>query len=111
MKKSIMIAAAAMLLFWGIPHIAFAEEKQETMSEDNVKLTDEQLKEVRGIHQNILNEKKKLIQKYVEYGKLSEEEGTKVISRFEHHFQMMEKNGFMMPPNRIHFGKPDKEEK
>ncbi|MEH6942867.1 DUF2680 domain-containing protein [Bacillus sp. JJ722] len=96
---SILIAALFSLSF---THMSSAEEKQNV--EKKVQLTSEQQAEVKAIQKNILEQKKKLISKYVEYGQLSKEDGDKLISRFDHKFKKMEEMGFQVP-NHHHFNK------
>lgn len=107
MNKVILSILIGTLLSFGFTNMSSAEEKQNVLDEKKVKLTSEQQAEVKSIHKNILEQKKKLISKYVEYGQLSKEDGERLMSRFDHKFQKMEEMGFQMP-NHHHFHKRDK---
>jgi ribosomal protein S4 len=73
---------------------AYSATNAETTKPD-VQLTKEQKQELTALHKDILNKKKEVISKYVEYGVMSEEKGKKVTSRMEKRYQMMEQNGFI----------------
>ncbi|HQA06988.1 MAG TPA: YckD family protein [Syntrophomonadaceae bacterium] len=60
-----------------------------------MQLTEKQKQELSALHKDILNKKKEVISKYVEYGVMSEEKGKKIISRMEKRYQMLEQNGFI----------------
>ncbi|MGN1402412.1 MAG: DUF2680 domain-containing protein [Bacillus sp. (in: firmicutes)] len=97
MKKMIFcIAAFCFIGFFGI-HSPIAAGEADTSTQEEQELTPEQLAEVKKIHQTILNEKKRLIGLYVEYGQMTEEEGEKLISRFDKHYEMAENYGFQIP--------------
>ena len=73
--------------------------------EKQIQLTESQKAELAEIYQDLLEEKKELIQKYVEFGVLPKEKGDQMIQKFEDHYKMAEKNGFMLPhsPRRTPF--------
>ena len=73
---------------------AYSATNAETTKPD-VQLTKEQKQELTALHKDILNKKKEVISKYVEYGVMSEERGKKIISRMEKRYQMLEQNGFI----------------
>ena len=97
MKKIMTATILAMLLLAEGATFAFAEDSQDAGQKPAAPLTEEQIAEVKEIHESILAQKKMLIEKYVEYGKLSEEQGKKITERFDRHYKMMEENGFQMP--------------
>jgi ribosomal protein S20 len=61
----------------------------------DIQLTEKQKQELTALHKDILNKKKEVISKYVEYGVMSEERGKRIISRMEKRYQMLEQNGFI----------------
>ena len=112
MNKQIVTSLTTVALLFGLfitP--TYAEQNKSVEQEKQIQLTDSQKAELSEIYQDIMEEKKELIQKYVEFGVLSKEKGDQMIQRFEKHYKMAEKNGFMLPhrphdgrhsPNQIH---------
>ena len=97
MKKIMTATILAVLLSFEGAAFVFAQESEGPEEKTVAPLTEEQIAEVKEIHQTILAQKKMLIKKYVEYGKISEEQGEKITERFDRHYKMMEENGFQMP--------------
>ncbi|WP_419959789.1 YckD family protein [Psychrobacillus sp. BM2] len=60
----------------------------------DVKLTTQQQEEMKSLQQDALNQKKEIINKYVEYGVFSQEKGQKIITHLEERYKKMEQNGF-----------------
>lgn len=103
MKKAFAICLATLSLFFSILNVPVsAEENQEVVKPESVQFTDIQKTELATIQKRILADKKKLIEKYVEYGALSKEEADKMYSHFEKHYKMMEEHNFQIPPHPSH---------
>ncbi|MGB4702899.1 MAG: YckD family protein [Syntrophomonadaceae bacterium] len=60
-----------------------------------IQLTEKQKQELAALYKDVLNKKKEIISKYVEYGVLSEETGKKIISRMEKRYEMLEQSDFI----------------
>lgn len=104
MKKQFLTCLTTVALFLGLFIIpAHAEQIKPVEQEKQIQLTESQKAELSEIYQDLLEEKKELIQKYVEFGVLSKEKGDRMIQKFEGHYKMAEKNGFMLP-HRPHPG-------
>ncbi len=58
-------------------------------------MTEKQKQELAALYKDVLNKKKEIISKYVEYGVLSEETGKKIISRMEKRYEMLEQSDFI----------------
>ncbi|MFD6440706.1 YckD family protein [Peribacillus sp. NPDC060186] len=102
MKKFLVICFAVCSLFLlSLNNPASAKDTQSANPE-SVQFTEAQKSELAKIQQQILADKKKLIEKYVEYGALSKEEADKMVSHFEKHYKMMEEHNFQIPPHRPH---------
>ncbi len=98
MKKHIVTSLTTVALLLGIFNMpAHAEQNKPAEQEQKIQLTESQKAELSEIYQDLLEEKKELIQKYVEFGVLPKEKGDQMIQKFEDHYKMAEKNGFMMP--------------
>jgi uncharacterized lipoprotein YehR (DUF1307 family) len=98
MKKFVGIMAACLLsmsIFGATSSFAEVEKPEEANNTQEVKLTDAQKAELAKLHKGILEQKKQLIQKYVEFGVIPKEKADKMIQRFEEHYKMLEENGFI----------------
>lgn len=65
----------------------------ETRVYDN--LTEEQKQELASMQKDIMEKKKQLINKYVEYGIIDQERGKEIKSHIERRYENNKKNGFM----------------
>jgi uncharacterized lipoprotein YehR (DUF1307 family) len=98
MKKFVGVLAACLLsmsIFGVTSSFAEVEKPQDAKNTEEVKLTDAQKAELAKLHKSILEQKKQLIQKYVEFGVIPKEQADKMIQRFEEHYKMLEENGFI----------------
>ncbi|MGE7603663.1 YckD family protein [Peribacillus sp. NPDC097675] len=106
MKKAFVICLATLSLYFSILNVPVsAEVNQEVGKPDGVHFTDTQKSELATIQKRILADKKKLIEKYVEYGALTKEEADKMYSHFEKHYKMMEEHNFQIPSHSRHMPK------
>lgn len=64
-------------------------------SKTAIQLTGKQKKELAALHKEILQKKKVLISKYIEYGLISEKKGQRLIAHIDRHYERMEKEGFV----------------
>lgn len=104
MNKKIFTSLSLVLLLFGFFILpAYAEQPKPIEQVKQVQLTESQKAELAEIYKDILDERKELIQKYVEFGVISKEKGNEMIKRFEEHFKIMEQNGFMFPhhPHKV----------
>ncbi|MBD1382029.1 YckD family protein [Metabacillus arenae] len=79
-----------------IPSAAGAE------SFTDVKLTEEQKKEMSALQKEVMEQKKEIINKYIEYGVFTEEKGQKIISHLEKHYNKLKQNGFVPKLDKKH---------
>lgn len=80
--------------------LAAAPEDQTSQSASKVELTDIQKTELANLHKGIMKKKKELINKYVEFGVITENKGKMIIMRFEERYMKLEQNGFMPKCNK-----------
>lgn len=85
-----------MSIFGATSSFAEVEKPGDANNTEEVKLTDAQKAELAKLHKSILEQKKQLIQKYVEFGVIPKEKGDKMIQRFDEHYKMLEQNGFVL---------------
>lgn len=77
-------------------------DNQEVNTEDesqtqtgNKRLTDEQIKELESLAMELLEKRKQMLDKYVEFGLLPSEKADKIKERMDDHFQKMKDANFM----------------
>jgi hypothetical protein len=70
-------------------------EKSSDQNEPKVELTEKQKEEMAKLHKDVLEKKKEVINKYVEYGVFTEEKGKKITAMFDKHYIKLEQNGFI----------------
>ncbi|CAH0347141.1 YckD family protein [Bacillus sp. CECT 9360] len=93
MKKQLLyIFTAFALVFGASVSAALAAPPQQK----NIQLTEKQKTELKVLHKDVLEKKKVLIRKYVEFGMLTKEMGDRMIQRYEKHYKMIEQNEFRM---------------
>lgn len=98
MKKFVGMMAACLLsisIFGVTSSFAEVEKPQDAKNTEEVKLTDAQKAELAKLHKGIMEQKKQLLQKYVEFGVIPKDKADKMIQRFEEHYKMLEDNGFI----------------
>ena len=93
--SKVLLAVMLTFVFTFSSAVAYADEPDIPSEKPAIQLSDMQKKELAAIHQDILDKRKELIAKYVDFGVISEEKGKMAISRMEKHFAMLEKNGFI----------------
>ncbi|RFU68232.1 DUF2680 domain-containing protein [Bacillus sp. V59.32b] len=99
MKKQLLyIFAAFALVFGASVSAAIAAPSQQK----NTQLTEKQKTELKVLHKDILEKKRELIQKYVDFGVISKEMGDRMIQRYEDHYKMIEQNEFRMHQHHHH---------
>ena len=91
MSKRWFSVLTGILITVGI--MGFSFEASAEMPAD-VTLTAEQQEEMKILQQDALNQKKEIINKYVEYGVFSKEKGQKIITHLEERYKKIEQNGF-----------------
>lgn len=82
LKKRWMVAGLAGAMTLGVVGTAFAA------------LTTDQAKEVETLHQQMLDLRKQVVQKYVEYGQITPEQAKAVTDRMEAGFKARQEAGF-----------------
>ncbi|MCM3771309.1 MULTISPECIES: YckD family protein [Priestia] len=98
MRKVMISAAAAFLFMSATPVLAENNPQSETK---DVQLTSQQKQELSVLYKEMLEKKKEILSKYVEYGVLSKTESQKISSHMENRYQHMEQNGFI-PKRHCH---------
>lgn len=113
MRKYVTSALACILLSTGILSSVYAEKNVEQQNQEQnqqqpkqqeVQLNEQQKAELAKMHKDILDKKKEMIKKYVEFGVIPEEKGQMMISHFEKHYEMLEQNGFVWRMHPHHKG-------
>ncbi|WP_147535070.1 YckD family protein [Bacillus marasmi] len=113
MRKYLWSVMVTVFLSAMVISVAYAEKnavnKPVQPAQPQVQLNEQQKAELAKLHKDILEKKKEMIQKYVEFGVIEEEKGQMMIAHFEKHYEMMEQNGFTMPHHPMKTQKPGQE--
>ena len=95
MKKLVVSILAVFILSLSFGSFASAEGEGQA-PDQKVNLTEEQKAELGKLHEQMYSTKKELVNKYVEYGVFSKEQGNKVLKMMESKHQKLKENGYMM---------------
>ncbi|WP_374978596.1 YckD family protein [Bacillus velezensis] len=77
-----------------MPAHAAGTKMPSTMS-----LTEQQKKEIESLEKEVLEKRKHVISKYVEYGVLPKEKAEHIKQHMDRRFNMMKQNGFVPKPS------------
>ncbi len=109
MRKYLSSIMVSLLLSFAMVPLAHGENNPNKPKQDQgqdqtrqpqpeVKLTEAQKTELAKLHKDILEKKKEMVKKYVEFGVIPEDKGQMMITHFEKHYEMLEQNGFVLRP-------------
>ncbi|ABS72757.1 YckD family protein [Bacillus sp. NEAU-CP5] len=100
MKKAALSLAAFFItaMVFTMPAHAAGTKMPSTMS-----LTEQQKKEIESLEKEVLEKRKHVISKYVEYGVLPKEKAEHIKQHMDRRFNMMKQNGFVPkpPPHKL----------
>jgi hypothetical protein len=100
-KLSVLLAILCMSLSF-IYNPVQAETKTAAKDQPKIELTADQKAELKELHEDMLEKKKEIIKKYIEFGVLTEEKGKKVLEKMEAHYKELEENGFVPSWDKHH---------
>ncbi|MDG5786125.1 YckD family protein [Evansella sp. AB-P1] len=92
MKKVFVSMLAALFLSIGTLGVTTDVSAEEV---SDIQLTEEQKNEMSELQSDVLEKKKEIINKYVEYGVFTSEKGEKIKQHLDKHYSKLEKNGFI----------------
>src|SRR5690554_6056291 len=95
LRFSFIGALLVVICLLGMSASMAAAEEPTAQPAARVELTDMQKNEIANLHKEILMKKAQLINKYVEYGVFTEDNGKKIISHMEERYKKLEHNGFI----------------
>lgn len=104
MKKWIGMVLTTILLVSSAAGFVYAENGN-TINKLNTQLTDKQKAEISAMHKEAFEKEKKVIDKYVEYGVMSEETGKMIVSHMEMRLKKLEGDGFIPHMGKFPTGK------
>jgi hypothetical protein len=93
--KKISIYTVLACLMIGFILTPIQAEGAPEQSKPKVELTEKQKEELCELHEDMLETKKKIIKKYIEYGVFTEEKGNKIIEKMETRFKELKENGYV----------------
>ncbi|MCM3538546.1 YckD family protein [Priestia endophytica] len=100
MRKYVFIFTLCSFLFVFLTPVTSFGAPENTNNE--VKLTEEQQKEISVLQKELLTKKKEIITKYMEYGVISEKQGKEMLAHIERHYEKKKEHNFMPPKHRKH---------
>ncbi|OIJ10811.1 hypothetical protein BKP37_17270 [Anaerobacillus alkalilacustris] len=100
MRKSVVSLLVVILLSMSLGTVSLAHQHEDEMDMNKVELTAQQKEELGSLMKDILEKKKEVISKYVQFGVLSQEKAEKINSKFELHYQKLEAEGFIPKWNK-----------
>ena len=101
------VLALAMLLPW--TGMSVHAEEPQGQEPAQVKLTEQQKKELTQLHKDLFKTKEAIIKKYIEFGVIPKEKGEKILSHLKEHADRLEKDGFKFQPHHPRFHKSNEE--
>ncbi|MDC3416319.1 DUF2680 domain-containing protein [Aquibacillus salsiterrae] len=99
MAKAMVVALLLVGVGFTTPSLSHAEDSKD------ITLTEEQIKELRDLHSKMLEQKKTIIEKYVEYGVIPEDKATKIIEHMEEKYKQLEESKFVPNWEKKHHNK------
>jgi len=107
MKKPLLIAIAALLLIAVLLPVAFAKNNADNKQAPNAgfqknylsqKLTDTQKADLYKISKQMLDLQKQMIQKYVEFGVITQDQANLMITKMTDNYNKMKEKGLVPGP-------------
>ncbi|MFS0865436.1 YckD family protein [Fredinandcohnia sp. 179-A 10B2 NHS] len=95
MKKFLPVSLLLLLAFALVGGNLASAEMDSKDEKPMVELSDAQKKELDAIYLELLETKKKIINKYVEYGVLTQEKADKRLKWFEEHYSKVKEHGYL----------------
>jgi DNA-binding PadR family transcriptional regulator len=93
MKK--LVGIATIIFTLGLVFSSVSAQTGQGDEIKNVTLTEEQKKELAKLHNEVLEKKKEIVSKYIEYGVFPEEKGKKIMEKMDNRFKMLEENNYI----------------
>lgn len=93
MRKILLGIIVTMMFSVGL--IGGTLQKVSAEETPEITLTEEQKHEIAILQREIIDQKKEMVEKYVEYGIFTNAQGQKMISYLEKRYEKLEKNGFI----------------
>jgi hypothetical protein len=95
LRLSLVVTVLVVMCVSGMNSSLAAAEDRTSQSATIVELTEVQKNELANLHKGVLEKKKELISRYIEYGVITDEKGKRIITRFEERYKRLEQNGFI----------------
>lgn len=95
-KKIISLVAVLLLSFVGMTAVQAERGHHEKPEFNEVELTEKQQEELRIMYEDLVNQHKGIIGKYVEFGALSEEDADKMYDHLDRFIEKLEADEFIL---------------
>lgn len=94
--KKILVSLAVMLMLTLSGSVAVHAELDHHKPKFNeVELTEQQITELKIMYEDLVNQRKGLVEKYLEFGILSEDDAEKMNEHLDGYIEKLEKNNFI----------------
>ncbi|MFT4416738.1 YckD family protein [Fredinandcohnia humi] len=90
-----LVALLGLTIFGGT--LTSAEMDSKDGERAKIELTDEQKQELDALYKDLLEARKAILDKYVEYGVLSKGEAEKKLAWLEEHYTKVKEHGYLPP--------------
>jgi hypothetical protein len=94
LKKFIFTLITVCLV--GLSFQGYASAEGQQLAPQKVNLSDAQKQELDALHKQLFSTKKELINKYVEFGVFTQEQGDLMLKKMEERYQKLKDNGYML---------------
>ncbi|MDC3424445.1 YckD family protein [Aquibacillus sp. 3ASR75-11] len=84
------------------------QAKEDVQKPKEVKLDDQQQKQLAILYEGLINKKKGIVNRYVEYGVYSKEKGEMIKKHLDKYYQKLKENNFLPLNKHKEHGKHDK---
>ena len=109
MKRIFSIGLVLFLSFMFVGVLPASAEMGNNDQKPEVELTDQQKQELDKLYLDLLETKKEIINKYVEYGVLTKEKADKKLNWLDEHYQKIKEHGYI--PKHHHNKHKDDDDK
>ncbi len=95
MKRITLSVFALLLSIFFVGGIQASAEMGKDTEKPNVELSDKQKQELDKLYLELLETKKEIINKYVEYGVLTKEKADKKLNWLDEHYEKIKEHGYI----------------
>ncbi|WP_240335254.1 DUF2680 domain-containing protein [Paraliobacillus sediminis] len=95
MRKRLLLLVLSMVMLGFGATMVGAEKDHPKPKFQEVELSEKQTKELKTMYEDLVNQRKGIVEKYKEFGVLSEEDATKMEEHLDMFMEKMQEDGFV----------------